>query len=200
MISTKEGERVPINTSVPIVFLDRRFSNYKLISTDHIGGSAQFAGHLFRFGHRRIAYISGQLSIEVGRLKKGFYDQLMHLVGHEEALDLASIEGQFDYSSGEEITCSLLSVTKEKRVTAITTASDQQAIGALRAACDLNRNVAQELSIIGFDDIALTNLFVPRLTTVSQNTAEMARVAVYHLLTATSLSATDHDVIGTVLK
>ncbi|MBU2867396.1 LacI family DNA-binding transcriptional regulator [Pacificibacter marinus] len=200
VIGSTERDMEPIKTEVPIVSLDRRFLNYKLISADHVGGSAQVAEHLFHLGHRRIAYISGQLSTEVGRLRKqGFCDRLTALAGRTASLELTSIEGQFDYTSGDEIARRLLSVDADKRPTAIATASDQQAIGVLRAARDLNIDVPQQLSIVGFDDIILAELVVPRLTSVSQNTVEMARLAVHCLLSEAALSPQDH-VIDTVLK
>lgn len=200
VIGSTERDMEPINTSVPIVSLDRRFLNYQLISADHIGGSAQVAEHLFNLGHRRIAYISGQLSTEVGRLrKKGFCDRLAVLSGKTKPLQLTSIEGQFDYTSADEIARSLLSVDAAKRPTAIATASDQQAIGVLRAARDLNIEVPQQLSIVGFDDIILAELVVPRLTSVSQNTVEMARLAVQCLLSEISTPQKDH-LIATDLK
>lgn len=200
VIGSSERDMGPINTKIPIVSLDRRFLSYKLTSADHVGGSALVAEHLFHLGHRRIAYISGQLSTEVGRLRKqGFCDRLLGLSGGTIPLQLTSIEGQFDYTSGDEIARKLLSVDVDKRPTAIATASDQQAIGVLRAARDLNIDVPQQLSIVGFDAIILAELVVPRLTSVSQNTVEMARLAVHSLLSETALS-TEDQVIDTVLK
>jgi ribose transport system permease protein len=56
--------------------------------------------------------------------------------------------------------------------------SDQQAIGALRAARDLRIDVPGDLAIVGFDDITLADLVVPRLTTGRQPVTEMAEEAV----------------------
>ncbi len=72
----------------------------------------------------------------------------------------------------------LLSDVKSKWPTAIAAASDQIAIGALRAARDLKLDVPKDISIAGFDDISLAALVVPRLTTVRQQTELLARQAV----------------------
>ncbi|MGL5010048.1 MAG: substrate-binding domain-containing protein, partial [Paracoccaceae bacterium] len=64
----------------------------------------------------------------------------------------------------------------------IAAASDQQAIGAIRAARDLGLVVPTDLSVVGFDDITLANLIVPRLTTVQQPVGEMAETAVRTVL------------------
>ncbi|KIT18204.1 HTH-type transcriptional repressor CytR [Jannaschia aquimarina] len=58
------------------------------------------------------------------------------------------------------------------------TASDQVAIGVLRAARDLGVEVPRDLSVTGFEDILLADLVVPRLTTIRQPVASLARNAV----------------------
>jgi LacI family transcriptional regulator len=72
----------------------------------------------------------------------------------------------------------LLTDAKSKWPTAIAAASDQIAIGALRAARDLKLDVPTDISIAGFDDISLADLVVPRLTTIRQQTELIARQAV----------------------
>jgi len=182
----------PILTDIPIISVDRRYANYKLISADHAAGSALVADHLFQLGHRRIAYISGPQSTEVGRLRKqGFCERLQQLATDDETLELQIVEGHFDYTSGEEVARKLLAEEPTIRPTAIAAASDQQAIGALRVARDLGIDVPSELSISGFDDITLANLVVPRLTSVSQRTDDIARIAVRHLLSDGLLSSED---------
>ncbi|MFW8637386.1 substrate-binding domain-containing protein [Cribrihabitans pelagius] len=78
-------------------------------------------------------------------------------------------------------------------------ASAQQAIGALRAAPDLGIGVPDELSTAGFDDSTLAKLVVPRLTSASQRTDEMARRAVRCLLSGASLLPGD-EFVDTVLR
>ncbi|MEP3278982.1 MAG: LacI family DNA-binding transcriptional regulator [Stappiaceae bacterium] len=168
-----------IKTDVPVVAVDRRYGSYQLISTDHEAASAMIADHLFDLGHRRIAYISGPQSTEVGRLrKKGFCERMTHLSSTDDPVELIVREGQFDYLSGEKLAYQLIDQEADVRPTAIAAASDQQAIGALRAAGDIGIKVPTELSIAGFDDITLASLVVPRLTTVSQRTDLIARAAV----------------------
>ena len=62
--------------------------------------------------------------------------------------------------------------------TAIVTATDQMAIGALHAAHALGVSVPRQVSIVGFDDIPLAQYTAPPLTTVSQPMGEMAELAV----------------------
>jgi LacI family transcriptional regulator len=168
-----------IKTNVPIVSIDRRFSKFPLVSTNHVTGAAFVADHLFELGHRRIAYIAGPQNTEVGRLRRqGFVDRLKALDVAKDPVELQVHSASFDYASGEKVARDILSVKAVRRPTAIAAASDQLAIAALRVARDLKLEVPKDLSIAGFDDISLAELVVPRLTTVRQPTDMLARRAV----------------------
>lgn len=179
IVAASDGESQNIDTSVPIVSLDRRFSNFPLVATDHVGGAAMIADHLYELGHRRIAYIAGPQNTQVGRMRRrGFVDRISAHSKADNDLELEIYEGQFDYESGETIARDILSVSGSKP-TAIAAASDQQAIGALRCARDLSLDVPKDISITGFDDISLASLVVPRLTTIQQPTSLLAQSAIH---------------------
>ena len=90
------------------------------------------------------------------------------------------VSADFSYDSGYAATRRLMEVAP--RPTAIFASSDQQAIGGLRAAADLGLAVPGDLSIVGFDDIPLANLVMPRLTTVGQPVAKIGVLAMQLLL------------------
>ena len=185
-------ERPSIVTQVPIVSVDRRYGESKLISTNHGMASALVADHLFDQGHRRIAYISGPQTTDVGRLRqKGFCERIQALSRDADAIALEVVEGHFDYASGEALARQILSGSQGSLPTAIAAASDQQAIGALRAARDLNIPVPDSLSIVGFDDIDLAQLVVPRLTSVSQRVDQIATLAVNAIMCARDVEIAD---------
>ena len=83
--------------------------------------------------------------------------------------------------------------------TAIVTATDHIAIGALHAAHALGVSVPGQVSIVGFDDIPLTRYTAPPLTTVHQPIADMAELAV-SLVVDGSTSETVHRVFPTSLE
>lgn len=174
---------VRIESPVPIVSLDRRFSSYPLVATHHAQAAALAADHLYALGHRRIAYIAGPEQTKAARMRHdGFVARCEELGAQGDPVKLEVVAGRFDYQSGEKAAAQFLSRHPADRPTAIAAASDQQAIGALRAARDLKIDIPEELSVVGFDDITLANLVVPRLTTVRQPTDQLARRAVERLL------------------
>lgn len=179
IVAASDSGEFDLKTNIPIVSLDRRFAKFPLVATNHVSGSALVADHLYKLGHRRIVYIAGPQNTEVGRQRqKGFVDRIKKLARGHEVIDLQVYSAEFDYVSGERIARQILSSKKSERPTAIAAASDQMAIGALRAARDLKLDVPADLSIAGFDDISLAELVVPRLTTVRQPTDHIARRAV----------------------
>jgi len=178
VVAASDTGALGYDTIVPIISLDRRFERYPLIATDHSDGSAKIADHLYSLGHRNIAYIAGPQNTEVGRSRKdGFLSRIKALGHADDPFTLQVLEGQFDYEHGEDIGRQILQSSASGRPTAIAAASDQLAIGVLRAARDLKIDVPSELSVTGFDDISLARLVVPRLTTVRQPTDLLAQTA-----------------------
>lgn len=172
-------------TDVSIVSLDRRFDRFPLVSTDHRDGSAKVANYLFELGHRQIAYIAGPQDTEVARARKhGFVARIEQLNRQDAALKVEIFEGRFNYDSGEQLGRRILAGSAPWIPTAIAAASDQLAIGVLRAMRDLDMNAPADCSVVGFDDIELASLVVPRLTTIRQPTERLARAALEHLFSS----------------
>lgn len=167
------------------IAIDRALAGHSLVATDNFEGGRLAASHLLELGHRRIGYISGPSTTDVsiqrlngfrGRIEEASADR------SQSAVDLRVLEGAFDYKSGEAMGRMLLQGEASQRPTAIATANDQQAIGLLRASRDLGIRVPEDLSIVGFDDIPLASLVLPRLTTVRQPMEEIAEITVRAVL------------------
>ena len=70
----------------------------------------------------------------------------------------------------------------DPRPTAIFCSNDEQAVGLYRAAADLTVHIPRDLSVIGFDNIALAEMLSPRLTTVGQPIAELGSRVILRVL------------------
>lgn len=183
IVATSDSSAAAGPIEVPVVSLDRRFQDSALISTDHAAGSALVAAHLVGLGHRRIAYLCGPQQTEVGRQRlTGFRDEIARRAVAHPDLVISVHEAQFDYESGEQIARRLFAQADDLRPTAVAAASDQIALGVLRAARDMALEVPRDVAVAGFDDITLAALSVPRLTTVSQPVQALAKAAVDRIL------------------
>ena len=142
--------------------------------TDWAGGVSA-TRHLIDLGHQRIAILAGPEDTLVARAR---------LSGFRDALDAAKIPldpgfvvpGTFDFDSGIEQARVVLQ--RSPRPTAIFAASDRQAMGAIEAARQLGLRVPDDVSVVGYDDLAAAAMTSPPLTTVRQPLNEMGVVAV----------------------
>lgn len=150
------------------------------VGSNNWNGGLSATRHLLNLGHRRIAAISGPDDMLCSRARvDGFRS------AHDELgvpWDPALIRwGGFDADSGARYGLELLD--RPDRPTAIFAGSDYQALGVLRAARQLGLRVPEDLSIVGYDDLPISQWIDPGLTTVHQPLREMAGLATRMLLT-----------------
>jgi len=168
-------------TGTPLVRLSPGTANGKQLSvvTNDRQISAEMTRYLASLGHARIAFITGHPSAKaVGNRYLGYRDGLEQSgLRFSERLVAA---GDNSIGSGEECAAQLLE--GDDRPTAIFAANDDMAAGVLRVANRLGIKVPDELSIAGFDDIALAQQIYPALTTINQPLSAMAEHAAVALI------------------
>ncbi|MBS1418743.1 MAG: LacI family transcriptional regulator [Clostridia bacterium] len=169
-------------TQIPIVLIDSYCNDhyYHNIRIDDAYGSYLATRHLLEKGHRDIAFFSGQMK-ENGVMKK-------RLLGYQQALDEFRVEfkgeyvfeGQIDYQSGVELAGKL--TASSQGITAIVAAADILAIGAVKGLYEAGKTVPGDYSIVGFDDLEISQYLTPGLTTVKQQISLKGQKAVELLL------------------
>ena len=163
---------------VPIVFVDRRVPDQYSVCTDNLLGGRLAARHLAKLGHRIIGILCGEPSVQnvIERIR-GFHLELQRF--GIEVPETYKATGHQDLQLGLRIT-DLLELTP--RPTAIFATNDIVAIGAWRKLVESGSRIPQDISIIGFDDIAISRFLVPPLTTVAQPYREIGAKAVEFLV------------------
>ncbi|WP_426446288.1 LacI family DNA-binding transcriptional regulator [Paenibacillus sp. S-38] len=163
--------------SIPIVLVNGNLSKSNLhrIYTDEAAGAAMAAQHLVDLGHRDIAFIGGLDHItttiqKVKAVKKKLKEHGLPL--RSEWLHF----GEFSITAGRELMNKLLD--GEERPSAVICVNDFTAIGAIKAATERGLRIPDDISIVGFDDSPLATAVIPELTTVTQNTFELGKLAV----------------------
>ena len=149
-------------------------------------GATNWAGglsavqHLLGLGHRRIAVIGGPVAMLCSQARISGYTAALASAGLE--VDPALIRnGNFHHIGGYQAARELFELPSPP--TAIFAGSDEQAFGVAEAARVTGRRIPEDLSVVGFDDLAISRWFSPPLTTVRQPLAEMGRIAEEMLLT-----------------
>jgi DNA-binding LacI/PurR family transcriptional regulator len=136
---------------------------WNYIDYNHRHGAAQAIEYLYTLGHREIGIISGPQRhlVSLNRLQ-GCESALLKL-GRKASPKLI-YSGDFSLEHGYRSALDLL--TRHSSVTAIFAFNDMMAYGAMRAASELGRKIPEQLSLIGFDDLKLSEFITPALTTV----------------------------------
>ena len=168
-------------TGTPLVRLSPGTANGKQLTvvTNDREISAEMTRYLASLGHTRIAFITGHpIAKAVGNRYLGYRDGLEQSgLRFSERLVAA---GDNSIGSGEE--CALQLLKGKNRPTAIFAANDDMAAGVIRVADRLGIKVPEELSVAGFDDIALAQQIYPALTTINQPLSAMSEHAAVALI------------------
>ena len=177
--SARSADSVPTGLAqlrLPVVLINREIESHPLdrVLSDYAEGGALAANHLVDLGHRRIGLITGPEDMAVFRDREESFRRTLSQVGvpFDERLRRA---GRYSYEVGDQLATELL--RERDRPTAIFCADDVVAFGAMDAARRLGLRVPEDLSIIGYDDLAMAGWDRLSLTTIRQPLAEMARDA-----------------------
>jgi DNA-binding LacI/PurR family transcriptional regulator len=172
LISLREKE------GIPIVLINRRIESPQIpsLTINFEDASCRAARHLIRLHHRRIAVLAGPQASESSRRKR---------LGIERAFAEAGIvddpqlwqPGPPTVEWGYQNMTHILR-TAAPRPTAVLAFNDLVALGAMHAIRSAGMEIPRDVSVIGFDDIAMAAHANPPLTTVSPPKRDMGKLAV----------------------
>ena len=172
LIKKSKRPIVLLNSSVEVVpAVSFNINNYQ--------GAYGMTQHLIRHGFKNIAMILGP---------EGNYDAEERFRGYKGALkdnqlpfySELVVGGDFTPKSGYYGFMRLTNASQKPD--AIFTANDMMAVGAYQAAKDSNLIIPQDIVVVGFDDIYLSRIMTPRLTTVHVPIIELGNKAVKYIL------------------
>ncbi|KAB3534790.1 LacI family transcriptional regulator [Alkaliphilus pronyensis] len=160
--------------NIPLVLIGADYEDLPSVTINNTEAAYTVVKYLIEKGHKRIGMITGKKHDPVTGVTrlKGYKDALKEsgLLFDEELI----IEGGYRFKSGYEAAKRLLEL--ENKPTAIFVANDEMALGVTRLALEMNIKVPEDLAIIGFDNIDMSQKFYPALTTVAQPMYEMGAI------------------------
>lgn len=181
--SRSEKRRIKFPSNTPVVFLDRAIkgSNVPVVAVNHYQGSRTAVSYLLRKGRKRIAFLGGKPDVNVYEERlRGYVDEI-----EASGLQLDPglvVESDFSYQGGYQAADTL--IQRKKEFDAVFAANDSVALGVLERLQKEGFTIPADVSVMGFDDIWLSQLVRPRLTTVHQPIHELCKEAVTLLLNA----------------
>ena len=144
------------------------------VDCDNVSGAADATRHLIRLGHTRIAFITGPPVSSNAKDRRTGYERA--LAGAGLALDESLVaDGRVEEQGGREAMRALLA--QGPRPTAVFAANDMMALGAMKTIRREGFRVPEDIAVIGFDDIPISQYIEPSLTTVHQPMYQIGRRA-----------------------
>ncbi len=164
---------------VPMVLIGSRLSFGHSLTIDNLRGASAAAEHLLQLGHRRLLYVGGTQKSELVSPVSDLRAQGVAKAITDAGLDVAEVlevanDGAFSLAGGRKV-MRRLQQRSEPLPTGVICGSDEMAMGLLSEARTSGLSVPEDLSVVGFDDHDLADVF--GLTTIRQGiyaTGEMA--------------------------
>jgi LacI family transcriptional regulator len=141
--------------------------NADVVSADNRAGTTALVSHLIeRHGKTRLCYIAGPPEAPDARERRAAFEET--LARYPGVRLAGSFEGRFAAASGQLAVREILAAPRREAPDAIVCANDHMAIGAMRELQAAGIRVPADIAVTGFDDIHLSALVTPSLTTVHQ--------------------------------
>ena len=170
-----------INFKKPVIMVgsDSTIDKIPVVKTDNYKAACDATEYLLSLGHEKIAMIRGvQTDPQSGKerfegfrdtlLKKGLYSELM------------IEDGWYTFEDGYDGMKKILE--KEVLPTAVFCACDLMAIGAIRYCLENGYRIPEDISFLGFDDVEISRMYNPPLSTIRQEFEEIGRVSIEKLI------------------
>jgi DNA-binding LacI/PurR family transcriptional regulator len=172
-----DSATVTLPRGVPVVVVDSDAGDrYSVVDTDQTDGARQAVRHLLDLGHRTVWHVAGPAeSFASERRTAAWRSTLLRARRPVPAL----YRGDWSAGSGYRVG---LELAAEPDCHAVFAANDQMALGLLRAFAERGRPVPGDISVVGFDDIPDAGSYIPPLTTVHQDFAEVGHRCVAQVL------------------
>ena len=176
---TKNFDHLKLLTenNIPLVIFDRDCEelNVDKVFVDEYKGAFQAVEYLIKSGCRRIAHITGPLSLSTARHRLNAYKEALSLHGLPVKEEYIVESSGFAPEHGIDPTKKLLALSQPPD--AIFTINDGVAIGAMFVIKEAGIIIPDEISVIGFDDDPHSCYFKPSLSTVWQPTYELGMLS-----------------------
>jgi LacI family transcriptional regulator len=172
---------------VIVVVFDQDIDELKCsrVGFDYVKGGVMAVEYLAKLGHRRIAFLSSPLTrksrrethegYRLGLLENGLqYDRDLVLISDYEE---ESREGTYEFENGKNLAMRFMDILQKERPTGIFAVNDMTAFGIMQHLLGKGMDIPGDISVIGFDNIEMSSMINPPLTTVNQPSFQTGKLA-----------------------
>ncbi len=173
--ATPESLSLPAGMAVAVSD-SRLVGHYPSVVADQVQGSLDATRHLLELGHRTVHHIAGPDDSEPAYVRSATWQRCLAEAGiRPPQLWRGDWTAESGYVAG-------LQIAQDPSITAVYCANDEMAFGLMRALYEHGRRVPDDVSVVGFDGIALSEFSSPPLTTVKQDFHRVGRELVQLVL------------------
>lgn len=178
IICSGNVESNKINTGgIPVVLLEKNFEEGKLgIQCDNYQGGKLATEHLIECGCKKILHLSGVIDEEMpaDNREKAFIDvcsknEIEYFIKKYD-IDTYNQMNYYDYIKA--------AINEIEGVDGIFASSDLIAAQVIQVCNEIKIRIPEDIKLVGFDDVDISQLTTPRITTVHQPIKEMARLSI----------------------
>ncbi len=162
-------------SDIPTVMIDHVYEGCDCVCSDNRASMERIVRTAYEYGHRKIAFISGQSGAVSAERQAGFYKVCAEL-GIRVPEGFMRVGKYHDPEGCAGTARELLNAPESP--TCILCPDDYSCLGTLWALKTEGVRIPEEISLVGFDGIRMTRMIRPTLTTYRQNTEAIAREAV----------------------
>jgi LacI family transcriptional regulator len=177
---------------LPVVTTTFSYAGIPAIYVDEERAAFDAVNHLINLGHRSINMLCGS-GFSFGKRRVEGYFQALQAAGiareEHRVVYVDRYTSEFGLYGMREL------MLRHGKFSAVFAATDELAIGAIRAMRDFGLRVPEDVSVVGVDDIEISNFLIPRLTTIRQPLDEMGAqtaITLHRLIAGGNVTNANH--------
>lgn len=169
---TSEHKNFVKSGKLPVLFVGQHCSNGYSIINDESRAGRKMGGRILKSHPKKVLYIGvDESDTTVGKNRR---DAVFKVLSKADDIEIEEVKSDFSFETTESIIYEYL---KEKRVDFIASATDNMALGAIKAIQRHGLKIPDDISISGFGGYKVSDIITPRLTTVKFNNEKAGELA-----------------------
>ena len=152
-----------VNGRLPVVTIDYIFNGSTSVNSNNVKGMSELVRYAYSRGHRKIAYIYGNVESEVTKERLAAFYKTMGELGVEVPDEYIKESTYLDSIKAEKLT---------------------SVVGGKNAIKNMKLHSPKDVSVAGYDGTRFSQMLNPKITTIRQNTREIGRIAADELISA----------------
>ena len=179
---SQKDARELIESNLPKIAIDFEDDDIGCIMTDPDESMRMLISYLHELGHKNVVYLHGERGKFITEARISALEKAVAEVGKDEMTLRLFPSRYYSIEGGADSMKKLLAATANDRPTAVIASDDYSAIGVIEAIHEAGLSVPNDISVVGFDGIEITQRTSLKLTTIRQDTKEIGEEAAKNLL------------------